>query len=379
MEIYVYDLYNTDKGVFNVKFEGIVDQFSSFIWIRKYNDIGTFELHAPLTQENINLLTIGRVISRELWNNQKEGGIIESRTLSVAENGKEELVIKGHFLTQILNRRIAKGRYKNHFYRKGKVYEIIQEMIKANFTEALSTPRQVKNITCTYDTSLENDTELTVLEYGSTHKELLKEVLSLCQESDIGIKSELDHESETINFKLYKGRDLSEIVVFSRDYENVLSEVFTEGNNEYKNMAYVGGEGEGEERAIGAVNEWEMKGLNRRECFVDARDLRKEDLEVDETLLDFVYNKILVQRGKEKLADFPEIVNFEGIINPHANYEYGIDYELGDKILIMDNLFNLKMKVRITEITEVYENGARTIEVGFGTPILSLINKIEKM
>ena len=54
MEIIVYD-----RNLYRL---GTIENHTSLQWHRKYYECGTFELHAPATEDNIRLLQPGNVI-----------------------------------------------------------------------------------------------------------------------------------------------------------------------------------------------------------------------------------------------------------------------------------------------------------------------------
>ena len=97
-------------------------------------------------------------------------------------------------------------------------------------------------------------------------------------------------------FKLYAGADRTyaqtenPYVVFSPKFENIANSNYLESKKEYKNVALVAGEGEGAERKTTSVGEG--SGLERRELFVDARDI-STTTEDNVTLSDEEYKKQL--------------------------------------------------------------------------------------
>ena len=65
--IRVYDL--------NLNRKGYIENFYSLIWSRNYYESGKFELHCPLTSDNMDLLQEDRIIAKD---NTVESGIIEN-------------------------------------------------------------------------------------------------------------------------------------------------------------------------------------------------------------------------------------------------------------------------------------------------------------
>ena len=118
------------------------------------------------------------------------------------------------------------------------------------------------------------------------------------------------------------------------------------------------------------------KGIYRRELYTDARDLtnevqkQNEDGTVStETLDDEEYNKMLDERGKEKLAECKVIKSFEGSIEPNTEYKYGsiedvkigkADYSIGDVVQV-ENEYGMGSRCRVTEfIRSADSSGSET-------------------
>ena len=98
MELYIFDR--------NIEFKGIVENYHSLRWVRKYHKSGEFELHCSLTTETLNLLKRGNLIRKK---RDLEAGYIQYRNLMQDTEGKEILIVKGKFLTGYLGNRIIWG------------------------------------------------------------------------------------------------------------------------------------------------------------------------------------------------------------------------------------------------------------------------------
>lgn len=101
----------------------------------------------------------------------------------------------------------------------------------------------------------------------------------------------------------------------------------------YKNFAYVAGEGEGSARVIVEVDLRSSADEERREVYVDARDLQstyQDDAGDEHTYTADQYRALLRQRGLEKLAEYQKIETVNGDVDPNANLTYGVDFDLGD-------------------------------------------------
>ncbi|WP_459610046.1 siphovirus ReqiPepy6 Gp37-like family protein [Clostridium sporogenes] len=360
--------------VFNkeLNFIDTIDKFNSLQWIRKYNDTGKFELHCPITESTIRTLARDNLV----WiKNSKELGIIEYRNLSTNSNGEETLKINGRFVTSILDRRIILGTEQ---YTNKELEIILRNIVDKNCIDTMA-ERKLPLALCNLNNFKEK------IDYQKSYGNLLEELKILSETNSIGFLIRTDLEIKQHYFELYKGIDRSinqEVnspVIFSRDYDNLYEQEYTDSIDNLRTTSVVAGEGEGSARKVIVVNN-NFKGLDRRELFVDARDLQKES-ETDgakKVLSDTEYNSILVQRGKEKLSECKDIKTFEGRIISN-NYIYKKDYDLGDIVTVMDKKWNVQVDTRITEVAEIYEGGKVQIVPTLGNKIPTILEKIRRM
>lgn len=100
MELEIYDE--------NLERLGIVDEFMSLIWTRRFYDTGVFELRAPITENNIKLLQKSRYIYRA---DADETSFIKSIG-EFEQEGEKFITVSGAMLEGILDKRtISKDGY----------------------------------------------------------------------------------------------------------------------------------------------------------------------------------------------------------------------------------------------------------------------------
>lgn len=165
-------------------------------------------------------------------------------------------------------------------------------------------------------------------------------------------------------FQLYTGTDRSyrqtEIpwVVFAEKYDNLSSSDYIWDSKDTGNYAYVAGEGEGTNRIIVELDlEKGASGLDRREKWVDARDLQRNE---ESTSLSN-YKEQLKQRGREKVTITSETFNGDVILN---NYEYKVDFFLGDIVTVITR-FGVELNLRVIEMIESQDEGGYSIKPVF--------------
>ena len=362
MELYVFDN--------NINLIHIVDSFVSLIWTRRYFKSGEFELHLPLTEDNIRYLIKDNIIYKK---GDNEAGYIETRQIDLDEEGNEVLTIKGKFLTNYTDRRINWGQLLFN----GKSEVLMRKLVNDN---CINPSNSIRKIPLLELGELKNYTE--TIEYQNSYGNVVNELESIALTNELGYRINFNQIDKKLIFEIYKGvnrsvnQSLIAPCIFSRDFENILKQTYMESNNNYKNTVLVAGEGEGAARTLVSINN-NNSGLNRRELFVDARDLQKE---VDGVILtDIQYKNTLIQRGKEKLTEYQEVKTFESNVNTRGNNIYKIDYDLGDIVTVTDKKWGVILDTRITEIEEVYEDGKIEVNPVFGNVIPTIIDKIKRM
>lgn len=132
---------------------------------------------------------------------------------------------------------------------------------------------------------------------------------------------------------------------FSPNNDNIINSSYYESIRRLKNVALVAGEGEGAARKT--VTLGSGKGIDRRELFVDARDI-SSDLNGN-SLSASAYNKLLEQRGLEKMNENTYVKAFEGKVDTANMYVYGKDFFMGDTIQIV-NEYGVEGKAAILEL-----------------------------
>lgn len=136
---------------------------------------------------------------------------------------------------------------------------------------------------------------------------------------------------------------------------------------------------EGSARVIVEVDLRSSADEERRELYVDARDLQstyQDDAGDEHTYTADQYKALLRQRGLEKLAEYQKIETVNGDVDPNANLTYGVNFDLGDLCTYRYADVGIETTKRITEIQEVYEGSKQTLSVVFGNDQMTSITKI---
>lgn len=314
-----------------------VDVFESFLWADRYDEPGSFELYAPVTSDILEYCKPGYYLSNT---ESDRTMIIEDMTIETDMENGNKIKIIGRSLESILDRRIV--------WTQTTVSGSLQSCIQKLLNDAIINPSDEKRKIENFIFVESSDIEITTLmaEFQVTGDDLLTTIEDLCKKSELGFKITL--EDGYFKFKLFKGTDRSydsgnDVVVFSPSFDNLISTNYKEERSPYKNIALVAGEGEGLARKTAISGNSSVSGLDRREFYVDARDISKED-----GMSTLQYTALLVTRGEEKLAEKTITKEFDGKCETSQLYSYNQDFFMGD-ILQIENEYGISAKSRITE------------------------------
>lgn len=330
-----------------LKRKGVIENHTSLIWTRKYFEPGDFELHCPLTEANLNLLVKGNIVAKE---DTVESGVIESVIITEGSDIKT-IVASGRFMSSYFDRRLIQATYSFN----GKTEIAMRNIVGYINPIPLVVLGTLKGFTET-------------VTFQATMKESLSILTKLSKSSGIGFRLVPDFVNKALYFEAYKGTDRSvsqsdnNRVIFSEQYDNLNQVKYTTNDQIYKTVVVVGGEGEGSARTYVTVGEG--TGLELREIFVDAKDIRSDDFGSTSE-----YLNALRQKGYEALKAHQIVNSFEYETNPDANFIYKKDYDLGDVVTVRKRDWNVKEDLRITEIQEVYEDGGMTVVPTLGSAL----------
>lgn len=354
--------------IFDKEFQtiGSIKVFNTLIWYRRYYSPGMFELHVPA--EYFDLINNGRYLYR---NDRKELGVIREVNFMRGEKGGKTAYCKGYFAEHLLNNNIILPTFNKTGTPEILAYAVMESYI-INPADA---DRKIKYIQLGEQKG--GGTSITLQNTGDYVGDRLYDMLKTQEMSQ---RLVFDYIENTLTYEIWKGLDRRDIqnenswAIFSDSFRNIKNAQYDRDESDCKNFAYVAGEGEGAARKIVEVDIRQNPGEERRELWVDARDLQQHSDNAGYS--DKQYKDLLFQRGLEKLADYAAVEKVDSDIDPNANLIYGTDFDLGDLCTYRYSDVNIECSKRITEIQEVIEGAKRTLSVIFGNDCPTDFRKI---
>lgn len=276
------------------KYKGNISEIASLIWTERYWECGDFELETPLISSIISLVDMDDYFRIGYSNTTMVVEEIEITSPTNSSGGK--IKIKGRSLESILDRRILWSDYQ----RSAPVKTYIPELIELCFSDSTNGSGRVVDYLTVKDASdITNEDEDNIEVDASRGDDLYSIVSSSALAAEIGFRIEFNQSSGEMTFSLYEGEDKTNLH-FSEQNLILQDANLYRSKESLKNIALVGGEGEGKKRKMVIVTQGEEEptALQRRELWVDARDVQKEDGENNTK-----YNNRLTLRGVEKLEE----------------------------------------------------------------------------
>lgn len=345
---------------------GAIRVFNTLLWYRRYYSPGMFELHVPA--DCFNLLNSGQYLYRS---DRTELGVIREVNFVRGEKGEKTAYCKGFFAEHLLNNNIIYPA----FSRTGTPEALARSIVGQYIINPSDAARKIRNIRL--GAAHGGGTPIALQNTGDHVGDRLYDALKTQEMSQ---RLAFDYLENTLTYEVWKGLDRRDTqtenswAIFSDRFRNIKNAQYDRDASDCKNVAYVAGEGEGSARKVVEVDVRESPQEERRELWVDARDLQQRSDEANYT--DAQYRDLLFQRGLEKLADYAAIEKVDSDVDPAANLVYGTDFDLGDLCTYRYSDVDIECSKRITEIQEAYEGAKRTISVIFGNDAATDFKKI---
>lgn len=367
-------VFQVDNNTFEAL--GDISQYTSLIWPDAYNGYAQFELWAPITPDNANLLKRKNII----WCGGENAAVIEIVKATVDDKGEKIYDIKGRTLEKYLTERMINGTYSG----SGHASTLMYDMVDKNAIHPSNANRKIPYLVNAIDKQVGNE----ISQYQKTGGALYDALYQMASESDIGFSVLFDPRNKRLVFEVRKGADRTQDneegndpVVFSTELEDILSSEYYGNIQDEKNVALVQGEDKGTARKSVLVGKVDAYGFDRKELYVDARDLQSEVFNADGTstpLTPAQYLEVLTQRGNEKLSECEIIETFEAQIRQFGDiqYEFGVDYVKGDKVTVIDEQLGVIVSARITNVEEQYDEEYNLV-LTFGYSYPTLLQKVK--
>ncbi len=380
--------------IINTNFEllGIITNFESLICVWNYYECGTFELTINKNKANTNKLKKDNML---IVNKRDDKILLIDKVVVSTEKNSKTMKVTGTCIKGITKRRIVAT---NGYDRVSEDYaeNIQKHYLKKHLVESyydnIRTPE--RDISWIKIAPTQNRGIKTVWQARLTN--LHDELKHISEDTGLGWYGYLSRTEKCIYFDSLKGTDRTinqvespntheflkdftheqlqaytheqlqgtikhSYIIFSEKKKNLLEGKTTDDNSNYKNVGYVAGKGENEDRLIAVLGT--ATGFDRREVLIDLNNIDDPDE--------------LKTEGQKKLDTYKIIQSIEGKVYQIPNMEWEKDFFLGDLVTLeSDGIYEDK---RIIQAKEIYERNNKIVELGFGDKVPSLGEEIKRI
>lgn len=340
---------------------GVVEHIDSLQWLSLYQDAGEVKLVCNAVAKNIELLQVGNRLYRT---DLTERAVI--RETAIEDNGKKAvLTVRAVPTLQRWEDRVVMATVSITNIETAMLR--IAEDNRRGLPGTASAPKGLPAKT---------DSQIT---WGS----VLAAERELATLAGYGIREVYDKAADAERFEVYAGVDRTVgdnyVGYFGDDIGNLAEFKIKNSDAKYKNVAIVGGQGEGAARKVITVSLGSAQGDARRELWVDAKDIAatyqiaNPTGEVDssgnptynyteKTYTDAEYTEQLRARGLQKLLAQVETVEITAAA-AQTDIKYGRDYSLGDIVPVKVTRYGLRFSARIAGATVISESTGETVDL----------------
>ena len=345
----------------NMELKRIIENYKSAIWTERYNESGDFELYIPATIDIINAVnfdTDGATQYIIRADDTSKCGMIESVKITTDAEDGNFLTVSGRTLAALPFRRVSTS--QTTF--TGSATKTIERLLYKNLIAPIDNRRQIENMTFKNSVPAATDQTLTNQYNGDNIGEAIE---AICKTLRIGYRVNFDLENKALEFEIYEGTDRTTDqsavppVIFSNDFNNLLSSDYTVDVTDWKNAAHIMGEGQGTNRM--RVDFGILSGIDRREIYVNAQQTSTNG----EELTPSTYNGILYDKGYQAVSEKRPKRENEADVAPNYGFILNRDYFLGDVVTVR-NEYGIEITPRVLEIIEAQDENGYSIIPTFG-------------
>ena len=361
----------------------ILRKYTYAQYVDCFRDVGTFEIHAQLIDENLYILDRTEQYYVLFYDGNKPIiGKIDDAKRESDEQYNTVIKLTGRLAPVLFTQRVVNGTQKF----SGKTYQRVKELVTSNLIQSDKAERNV-NITINLLNELIMQRKASQEDKQVTGGYVWDEMQSSLETDSFGIDfypvlSTPTGENKTNitswaldispgNDRRKGNTEGNTPVVFSQQLSNIERTNYERNVKDYRNVAYVAGEGEESKRKWYEVEinqnieQKVLTGWGRKELWIDARDIQSEN-EEGTKLTDKEYETLIVQRANEKASENTVQETYEATkTESDKRYKYGVDFFKGDWVTVEDRNLNIVVDAQITEVIHTIQGSREIVDITF--------------
>lgn len=389
----------------NLKKMHLLKRYKTAQFVENAREVGNFNIDVVFCEENMYLLNSSEtyyiIYDQENCDYPLFGKIEKVKKENEEDADYPDVIqIEGKLSLYLLQKRVINGTVKY----SGDIYDVIESLVTRCYNDAERPDRNISvDIIKQIDNNIYAEQNLDAQVTGGTLYEeiqpmfeqtrmrvnLYPEVLNVVQDlSEVYDNMTGQTNVEKFNLILSTGTDRrrnnktgNKPIILSKSFSNIKRTDYQYEKDKEVNVAFVAGEGEEDARKWYEVKKSgnTEKAWNREELWVDARDIQSQ--KNDEThLTEEQYQTLIVERANEKFEENMKLETYEATMNSlDKRYVYGIDYNLGDWVTVLDGDLDVEMDAQITQVTTTVQDNNVIIDLELMTGKIKQTDEIRSL
>ncbi|USK78954.1 siphovirus ReqiPepy6 Gp37-like family protein [Peribacillus frigoritolerans] len=349
--------------IFNVHFDlqGVMDDGVNIIKIEHhYHFCDVLSFETSYTHELYQSLVVGNILSRGV---DKKGYRIHS--VEIQEQSK---TIIGHAygLESILDQRVVNTPLTLSMDADETMHELVRRFISFDYVGAPEYPL-AKVMNFIHEPIYEpSGTYISDTYYGTSLYSVISE---LSKASQVGYRVRFHPNAQNYAFETYLGKDLTSRqsenapVIWRSAWGDTREETFLLSKKDYKNTVFLKS-GDDENPISLSYSDGIPLGWDRYEMFSEATDI-KRDMGDGLIWSDAQVRKALENRGKLEVYRNFMVNDFTFVLNEDISQVFQIDYNVGDVVSVVNEVYGITKHSRIVTVTETIIQDKSQFEVKF--------------
>ena len=373
---------------------GILRKYEYSQYEFKAREIGKFTINVMFDKENLYLMD--KTKNYYVLLDDDVFGIIESVKRESDSETSKVFTIKGSLALKLLEYRVIEGQVTF----KGKSYKYIEELVKQNLIMSDDSNRNIA-LAVEFEDEERLKQICSTVDKQVTGGSLWDEISEIVEADKLRIilkpnivVIDTEHPQNIDGWTLiigagedrtrHRANNAVSTVMFSQSLSNIANTDYIVDRSKLRNTVYIAGEGEGTDRkwynidVNSDITFGERKGWNRKELWVDARDIQSE--QDNKKLTDAEYEELMKQRADEKAKDNDLSEEYKATVTDITKqYTYKKDYHIGDFVTIADEELRMEIDAQITNVIVTRQDDREIIDLEFtyGSRIKDVIENSE--
>lgn len=340
----------------------VVDDYDYIRWRRKFYKPNSAKIKANRYSSIADHAKNGNFLQVKKKDGTVEySGVINHREIQLEQSGKISEQWTYYAISPVELRLLLPPSGSSHYTDTNPAETVLKNMVDKSLVNATDTDRNISWLQIETDSGSGSSVDIKA-RYNPLEEKLEEAALA---NEDIGYEI-VGNAFKTINgVDRSHGQSTNSTIEFSEDMGNIKSLKYENSKLKNDTYFYVGGDGEGTNRII--AEGWlggNGSGVNRREGFLDARDLTSQ-LECSVRAVNEARRVGTGEKVRGEIAESQDVL---------GNFEYRTDWDLGDIVTVaygtlLSEVLQFEAYLRITEIAVTLEQGKEYVEVQFGQEI----------